>query len=708
MALRGLLLYIGTRYGTLTSTSTNRPEIRRIDIVPEDTLEPCDNRIDIDDDDEEEDEALPGDEDDATGDPLDPNNPRFFRRFSSGTAFTWSFSRTSTFVDHQTWLQKVKEFVFPPKEDIDSFIPNYRHLPIISGFFIPFSILLEIPGLTQHWYVRTENNQVIEQRANPVILDVGVSISLACAVVANICLITRFLEKRVKTMTILSIAFLTFHGTLPQRLVGPYFCLFVRMTDLINIVAVTIFGVVHRFNDGFTYGQPFWMTVCSTIASSLTTATLIWDLSRTPEFHKSGRHLHFVVEPQRKHLTDLTGSGLTRKQRTLVIIVMVLFCYTCVGALLNSLIQKLSFIDGLYFTLVSIETIGFGDIVPQTTGSRLFVCVYSTVGFVNIGVAIAMCRETVLEAIEVEYRKRAQRVKERWKEVKKRRRVEARWRRAIEWRLKEMGVPIWIRDESTHGQKANTWTGSVKRVTLGWQNRFGFLSRAMEWAGITHRNPGPPLSTYGPPGMRLNLNALTHTQLEASAAEAGVPLYELLPSDFIPAAEESPVYVEPNSSAPGWIHHPLASHFENVFRPTQARSLTHAKLGGMSALLTRFGVATTHEHATTPDGTSGNGDMNPDGEAAVSGETSKIPSPAKAEVGKGLSRLHFDSAPRRSSDNLVLQTMQDLDTKAFYSKLIVALGLFSVFWTVGDQLVLVSLFLLIMYFSGWFCDFYED
>lgn len=215
MALRGLLLYIGTRYGTLTSTSTNRPEIRRIDIVPEDTLEPCDNRIDIDDDDEEEDEALPGDEDDATGDPLDPNNPRFFRRFSSGTAFTWSFSRTSTFVDHQTWLQKVKEFVFPPKEDIDSFIPNYRHLPIISGFFIPFSILLEIPGLTQHWYVRTENNQVIEQRANPVILDVGVSISLACAVVANICLITRFLEKRVKTMTILSIAFLTFHGTLP-------------------------------------------------------------------------------------------------------------------------------------------------------------------------------------------------------------------------------------------------------------------------------------------------------------------------------------------------------------------------------------------------------------------------------------------------------------------------------------------------------------
>jgi len=27
------------------------------------------------------------------------------------------------------------------------------------------------------------------------------------------------------------------------------------ITDIINIVAVTIFGVEHRFNDGFTYGQ---------------------------------------------------------------------------------------------------------------------------------------------------------------------------------------------------------------------------------------------------------------------------------------------------------------------------------------------------------------------------------------------------------------------------------------------------------------------
>ena len=138
---------------------------------------------------------------------------------------------------------------------------------------------------------------------------------------------------------------------------------------------------------------------------------------------------------------------------------MILFCYICFGALINSLLLKLSFIDGLYFTLVSIETIGFGDIVPTTTGSRLFICIYSAIGFLNLGVVIVTCRETVLEAMEVEYRKRVQKITERWKEIKTRRRVESRWRHALEWRLKEMGMPVWVRDENWHGHRAGTPRG---------------------------------------------------------------------------------------------------------------------------------------------------------------------------------------------------------------------------------------------------------
>ncbi|KAJ7222053.1 hypothetical protein B0H12DRAFT_1241106 [Mycena haematopus] len=235
-----------------------------------------------------------------------------------------------------TWYRRLLEFISPKttKEDLDSYVPNYRYTPIISGIVIPFSILLEIPGLTEHWYVRTVNNKVVENRPNPMILNIGLGFSMACALAANVCLVARFLEKKVKVMTVGCIIFLTIH-------------------DVINVIAVTTFGVEHRFNDGFTYGQSFWITVCSTIVSTFTNFTLITDLIRTPDFENS-------------------GSGLTRRQRSLVILVILLLSYIALGALIHSFLLSLNFIDAMYFTLVSIETIGFGDIQPHTTGARLF------------------------------------------------------------------------------------------------------------------------------------------------------------------------------------------------------------------------------------------------------------------------------------------------------------------------------------------------
>ncbi|KAI5115211.1 hypothetical protein M0805_006772 [Coniferiporia weirii] len=86
--------------------------------------------------------------------------------------------------------------------------------------------------------------------------------------------------------------------------------------DIIDIVSVTIFGVIHWFNDGFTYGQSFWFTVCSTVALVVTNATLIVDYVRTPDFARS-------------------SSGLSRRQRSLVIVVMILLVCIAIGSLVN-------------------------------------------------------------------------------------------------------------------------------------------------------------------------------------------------------------------------------------------------------------------------------------------------------------------------------------------------------------------------------------
>ena len=168
-------------------------------------------------------------EDDDSYDPLsDP--ARRLHRLGSATDTTFfgsdvkHLSRYTTGNEpHQPWYKRVKNYVFPPEESdaaLEKFVPNYRWTPIISGVVVPFALLLEIPGLTEHWYIRTEGTKIAETRSNPVILDVGLALSMVCGLCANICLILRFLEKWVKTVTLLTMVFLTVHGSLSLLFLG--------------------------------------------------------------------------------------------------------------------------------------------------------------------------------------------------------------------------------------------------------------------------------------------------------------------------------------------------------------------------------------------------------------------------------------------------------------------------------------------------------
>ncbi|KAF8750305.1 potassium channel [Rhizoctonia solani] len=231
-------------------------------------------------------------------------------------------------------------------------------------------------SVTRQWYIRTIGNKTVETQDNSKILDAGLAISMASAVVANVALITRFLERRVRLATFVAIGGLVIH-------------------DIINIIAVITFGVVHGVDDGFTYGQAFWMTVCSTIASVITTVSLIYDWIRTPDFARSA-----------------------------------------LGAMCYSFIMDLSFQNGLYFTVVSIETVGFGDIVLKTTLGRVFSIFYNTFGIINLGLAVSTTRETIIESFENSYRKRRAE-REKLKHSRAQTRV-------AEQLLRRMGQPVYV------------------------------------------------------------------------------------------------------------------------------------------------------------------------------------------------------------------------------------------------------------------------
>ena len=199
------------------SSSRNRPQDPEnpSQVVDQNEHPPDDDQV-IDDDDDDLD-----DDEEVNEEPLSSGRRRLqrFGSAASRTLFHARFPRTLTWesvVPKAPFFTRLKSILFPSGDDasLEKFIPNYRWTPILAGVVIPFSILLEVPGLTEHWYIRTEANTIVETKANSVILDVALAFSMACALCANICLILRFLEKRVKVVTLLTIFFLTVHGTL--------------------------------------------------------------------------------------------------------------------------------------------------------------------------------------------------------------------------------------------------------------------------------------------------------------------------------------------------------------------------------------------------------------------------------------------------------------------------------------------------------------
>lgn len=55
------------------------------------------------------------------------------------------------------------------------------------------------------------------------------------------------------------------------------------------------------------------------------------------------------------------------------------------GTLVFSYLEDWSIVDSLYFSVVTVTTVGFGDLTPDTDGAKLFTVLYIVVGISIIG-----------------------------------------------------------------------------------------------------------------------------------------------------------------------------------------------------------------------------------------------------------------------------------------------------------------------------------
>jgi hypothetical protein len=70
------------------------------------------------------------------------------------------------------------------------------------------------------------------------------------------------------------------------------------------------------------------------------------------------------------------------------------------GVVFYALTEDWSLGDSLYFTVVALTTIGFGDLAPTTTFSRLFTVLYAIVGVGLIGTLLNLVVTNAQQAIK--------------------------------------------------------------------------------------------------------------------------------------------------------------------------------------------------------------------------------------------------------------------------------------------------------------------
>ena len=360
------------------------------------------------------------------------------------------------------------------------------------------------------------------------------------------------------------------------------------------------------------------------------------------------RFVAFVVAGQ---LTYSIGSGLTRRQRSLVIIIIGLFCYIALGALVNSLLLDLTFINGLYFTVVTIETIGFGDIVPNSRSSRIFICFYATLGIINLAFVVGYVRETVLEGLDFGYRRRLLEIQEKRRAARLRRRARNRWRHAIIWRLRERHAPVWI-PKNTDTRKS-LWSFLA---SCFWRAEWGIRRTATRSTHHSHHRHG----------MQLNLWALPPYQLEAAALEASVPLDTLLPADFYDTYDPDRC-----NHAAGFKHHTLPSWFaiHPVYHRAEqaAEPATYRRLGAMAAILTKLSLAIYESGGNTLP----NGHGVQDASAASGSE-------AAPDSSGSLPTSSEDGGDYRAD-------VENTEKKAYYTRSCLSWGWFLIFWMVSGH-----------------------
>lgn len=77
-------------------------------------------------------------------------------------------------------------------------------------------------------------------------------------------------------------------------------------------------------------------------------------------------------------------------------VVAVALGFIAIGTVFYHLVEKWNWLDSVYFTIVTLATVGYGDYVPHTNIGKIFTIFYILIG---ITIFIALARAVVIQIV---------------------------------------------------------------------------------------------------------------------------------------------------------------------------------------------------------------------------------------------------------------------------------------------------------------------
>lgn len=166
-------------------------------------------------------------------------------------------------------------------------------------------------------------------------------------------------------------------------------------TVLSGYLSVILHGVVLLL-DALRYPKSYWFSTVHRQLIFTAGATFFSSVGSSIMLCELWHHRAEVVCDETQHPRH-SLRYFSKYQAQLILLNSISTWYIIFGASVLSRVEGWSLDDAVYFCIVSLTTVGLGDLVPQSKGSMIFLPFYACVGLLLFGMTVFLTRQVLLE-----------------------------------------------------------------------------------------------------------------------------------------------------------------------------------------------------------------------------------------------------------------------------------------------------------------------